>query len=50
MSYLIDTQAFIWYAIGDSQLSNKAKTIIESNEVRLISIATIWEMGIKSNI
>ncbi len=50
MSYLIDTQAFIWYATGDSQLSNNAKIIIESSEIRLISIATIWEMGIKANI
>jgi PIN domain nuclease of toxin-antitoxin system len=50
MSYLIDTQAFIWYALGDAQLSSKAKSIIESNDTRLISIATIWEMGIKVNI
>jgi PIN domain nuclease of toxin-antitoxin system len=50
MRYIIDTQAFIWYAIGDSQLSKTAREIIESNDVRYISIASIWEMAIKSNI
>jgi PIN domain nuclease of toxin-antitoxin system len=49
MRYIIDTQAFIWYAIGDSQLSKTAREIIESNDVRYISIASIWEMAIKSN-
>jgi PIN domain nuclease of toxin-antitoxin system len=49
MDYIIDTQAFIWYATGDERLSLKARDIIESNEIRYISIASIWEMAIKSS-
>ena len=50
MRYIIDTQAFIQYAIGDKQLSKTALSIIESDTVRYISIASIWEMAIKNNI
>ena len=50
MRYIIDTQAFIWYAIGDNQLSKTALGIIESVAIRYISIASIWEMAIKNNI
>ena len=47
MPFIIDTQAFIWHATGDSKLSQRAKQIIESDELRLISVASIWEMAIK---
>jgi PIN domain nuclease of toxin-antitoxin system len=50
MGYLIDTNAFIWYVTGDAQLSQKAKEVIESYEARYISLASIWEMAIKTNI
>ena len=50
MRYIIDTQAFIWYAIGDKQLSKIALEIIESEATCYISIASIWEMAIKNNI
>lgn len=50
MRYIIDTQAFIWYAIGDKQLSKTALEIIESEATCYISIASIWEMAIKNNI
>ena len=50
MRYIIDTQAFIWYATGDKQLSKIALEIIESDATRYISIASIWEMAIKHNI
>jgi PIN domain nuclease of toxin-antitoxin system len=50
MSYIIDTQAFIWYATGDKQLSETALNIIESDTTRYISIASIWEMAIKNSI
>ena len=49
MRYIIDTQAFIWYAIGDKQLSKTALGIIESAAMPYISIASIWEMAIKHN-
>lgn len=47
MTYIIDTQAFIWHATGDSRLSHRARQIIESNDLCLISITSIWEMAIK---
>ena len=50
MRYIIDTQAFIWYATGDKQLSKTALEIIESDAIRYISIASIWEMAIKTSI
>ena len=50
MRYIIDTQAFIWYATGDKQLSKTALDIIESDAIRYISFASIWEMAIKSSI
>lgn len=50
MSYIIDTQAFIWHATGDSKLSQRAKQVIESNETCWLSIASIWEMAIKYNL
>ncbi len=50
MRYIIDTQAFIWYAIGDKQLSKAALEVIESDAIRYVSVASIWEMAIKSSI
>lgn len=47
MSYLIDTQVFIWHITGDKRLSRKARQQIESNEPCWLSIASIWEMAIK---
>ncbi|QMW05890.1 type II toxin-antitoxin system VapC family toxin [Spirosoma foliorum] len=47
MDYILDTQVFIWHAIGDSRLSRRAKQLIESDAVCWISIASIWEMAIK---
>lgn len=47
MTYILDTHAFIWYAVGDKRLSDKARSIIDSNSEKYISIASIWEMSIK---
>ena len=47
MAYIIDNQALIGHATGDSKLSQRARQIIESDELCLISIASIWEMAIK---
>jgi PIN domain nuclease of toxin-antitoxin system len=50
MGYVIDTQAFIWHATGDTKLSRVARQIIESDEICWLSIASIWEMAIKNNL
>lgn len=51
MQLLLDTHAFIWFYTGDKQLSSKAKTLINdlSNEC-FLSIASVWEIGIKTSI
>ena len=50
MRYIIDTQVFIWYALGDKQLSKSAIDIIESDALCYVSVASIWEMAIKNSI
>lgn len=49
-SFLIDTHTFIWYAIGDKRLSGKAKSHIDSSAAKCISVASLWEMAIKSSL
>lgn len=45
---IIDTHALIWFMEGDSQLSEAARMAIELNAGgNLVSIASLWEMGIK---
>ncbi|OGQ86796.1 MAG: twitching motility protein PilT [Deltaproteobacteria bacterium RIFOXYA12_FULL_58_15] len=49
--YLLDTHAFLWAVTNDSQLSGPARAIFldEKNSLHL-SVASIWEMAIKSSI
>jgi PIN domain nuclease of toxin-antitoxin system len=51
MKYLIDTHIFIWFMDGNPSFSPVAKNIIldKSNEI-FISIASLWEISIKSSI
>jgi PIN domain nuclease of toxin-antitoxin system len=50
MRFLLDTHAFIWLLSGGPELSANARamTLDPGNEL-LISTASLWEMGIKSN-
>ncbi len=51
MNYLLDTHTLLWFINGDNSLSNKAKSIIKNlNNNCFISIASIWEMGIKISL
>ncbi len=51
MPYLLDTHVLIWYAEGNDQLSNKARRIVDNfDEERFISMASVWEMGVKSSL
>jgi PIN domain nuclease of toxin-antitoxin system len=51
MKYLIDTHTFIWFTAGDTQLSTISSEIIESTQNDIfLSIASVWEMAIKSSI
>ena len=51
MQYLLDTHAFLWFINGDTQLSDKTRTIIENPiHDRYVSIASFWEMAIKLSL
>jgi PIN domain nuclease of toxin-antitoxin system len=51
MNYLLDTHTFLWFLEGNSNLSEKARTIIENPENNnFISIASIWEVAVKMSI
>jgi PIN domain nuclease of toxin-antitoxin system len=51
MKYLIDTHTFLWFSEGSAKLSNLAKQLIldKNNEI-FISIASLWEISIKTSI
>jgi PIN domain nuclease of toxin-antitoxin system len=46
MRFLIDTHVLIWFVNNDSQLSERASTLISNpaNDI-LVSTASLWEMG-----
>ncbi len=51
MNYLLDTHSFIWFVEGHSALSSEARRLIEdSTNGIFVSIATIWEMAIKTSL
>lgn len=51
MNILLDTHAFLWLINGDEKLSSNARQAIEKIDARrFISIASLWEMTIKSSI
>lgn len=51
MTILIDTHAFLWFTLGDSRLSETAKTTIEaSSNAVLISPASYWEIAVKISV
>lgn len=51
MSYLLDTHTFIWFINGDTSLPVKViKEIKDLNNQCFISIASIWEIAIKSKL
>lgn len=50
MIYLLDTHSLIWFFSGDEKLSNRVRDLIENEaNIKLISLASIWEMGIKQS-
>lgn len=51
MKYLLDTHTLIWFLQGDPSLSsNAAKAIENENNQKYVSIASLWEMGIKHSL
>jgi PIN domain nuclease of toxin-antitoxin system len=48
---LLDTHAFLWFVLNDSQLSQKAlQLIVEPAHDILISPASYWEIAIKVSL
>ncbi len=51
MNNLLDTHTLIWFITGNPEISEKAKTEIETKQGDIfVSIASIWEMAIKINV
>ena len=50
MKYLLDTHTLIWFFSGNPKLSERVRILMENEEqVKLISLASVWEMGIKQS-
>lgn len=51
MELLLDTHAFIWFLNGDKQLAISVRDLmIDTSNKCFISIASIWEIAIKSSL
>ena len=51
MKLLLDTHTFLWFIGADPQLSAYARQLIEDpGNQRFLSIASIWEITIKSSL
>ena len=51
MKFLLDTHTFLWFTGGSPKLDAYARHLIENTEnERLLSIASLWEMSIKASI
>ncbi len=50
MSYLLDTNALIGVLFCPAILSENANNIILESEELYVSIASLWELGIKQSI
>lgn len=49
--HLLDTHAFLWFIMGDEALGVEARQAIESpGAENLVSIASIWEAGLKNSL
>jgi len=48
---LLDTHTFLWFIGGNPKLGNYARQVIENTEnERLLSVVSLWEMSIKASI
>jgi PIN domain nuclease of toxin-antitoxin system len=49
--FLLDTHAFLWMASGDPRLGESAAETILRNDTDLyLSVASVWELAIKSSL
>ncbi|MBC8105342.1 MAG: type II toxin-antitoxin system VapC family toxin [Anaerolineae bacterium] len=51
MSYLLDTQAFLWFISGDARLSATARGAIENlAHEKSVGMASAWEIAITASL
>ena len=51
MKLLLDTHTFLWFCQDDPALSANAKTLLEdARHLKLVSIASCWEIAIKAGL
>lgn len=51
MKYLLDTHTLLWIVTDSPKLSKKAKKLyLETDNLILFSLASVWELAIKSSI
>ena len=51
MSLLLDTQAWLWFVLGQPQLSAQAQRhIVDPANVKYVSPASYWEISIKISL
>ena len=51
VTILLDTHTWLWFYLGDSQLSKDARVLIEDPaNSKLVSAASCWELAIKVSI
>jgi PIN domain nuclease of toxin-antitoxin system len=50
MDVLIDTQSFIWFFENNPRLPSSVKTLMERSSGLVVSIASFWEITIKTSL
>lgn len=50
MKILIDTHIFLWFILEDDRLNLKLFDLLEADHDVFISVASLWEIAIKSSI
>jgi PIN domain nuclease of toxin-antitoxin system len=51
MKILLDTHTFLWFVLGDAQLSSTARSLIEDvATTKLVSPAVYWELALDRGI
>jgi PIN domain nuclease of toxin-antitoxin system len=50
MKLLLDTHTFLWFIDDNPRLSERAKSLLESDADLLLSIASLWELAIKTSL
>ncbi len=51
MRIILDTHAWLWFYLGDSQLSERARSLIEDPaNSKLVSPGSYWELAIKVSL